>query len=55
MDSEAFLPLYPWLEYVGLAIAAAIAFPVIFRCKARETGGLLRNHRTSRDRSRRKE
>ena len=52
---ERFLPLYSWLEYVGYAIAATIAIPVIFRFKDREIEGLLRNHWASRNGSRRKE
>ena len=49
---ERLLPLYPWLEYVGYAIAAAIAIPVVYRFKDREIEGLLRNHWASRNGSR---
>lgn len=52
---ERFLPLYPWLEYVGYAIIAAIAIPVFFRFKDREIENLLRNHWVSRNGSQRKE
>ena len=52
---ERLLPLYPWLEYVGYAIAAAVAIPVVYRFKDREIEGLLRNHWASRNGSQRKE
>ena len=52
---ERFLPLYPWLEYVGYAIAVAVAIPVVYRFKDREVEGLLRNHWASRNGSQRKE
>lgn len=53
--AEKILPLYPWLEYVGYAIAAAVAIPVFFRCKDSEVKGLLRNHWASKNGSQRKE
>ena len=43
------------LEYVGYAIAAAVAIPVVYRFKDREIEGLLRNHWASRNGSQRKE
>ncbi len=52
---ERLLPLYPWLEYVGYAIMAAVAIPVVYRFKDREIEGLLRNHWTSRNGLQRKE
>lgn len=52
---ERLLPLYPWLEYVGYVLAAAIAIPVIFRFKDREVEGLLRNLWASKNGSQRKE
>lgn len=52
---ERLLPLYPWLEYVGYAIAAAVAIPVVYRFKDREIEGLLRNYWASRNGSQRKE
>ena len=52
---ERLLPLYPWLEYVGYAIMAAVAIPVVYRFKDREIEGLLRNHWASRNGSQRKE
>lgn len=53
--AERFLPMYPWLEYAGYAIAAAVAIPVVHRFKDREVEGLLRNHWASRNGSQRKE
>lgn len=52
---ERLLPLYPWLEYVGYAIAAAVAIPVVYRFKDREVEGLLRNYWASLNGSQRKE
>lgn len=52
---ERLLPLCPWLEYVGYAIAAAVAIPVFFRFKDREVEGLLRNHWASKNGLQRKE
>lgn len=46
---EYLLPLYPWLEYVGCAIAAAVVISVFFRFKDTEIEGLLRSHWTSRN------
>lgn len=53
--AEQLLPMYPWLEYVGYAIAAVVAIPLFFRFKDREIEGLLRNHWASRNGSQRKE
>lgn len=53
--AEKILPLYPWLEYVGYAIATAVAIPVFFRCKDSEVKGLLRNHWASKNGLQRKE
>lgn len=53
--AKVLLPLYPWLEYVGYAIAAAVAIPVVYRFKDTEIEGLLRNHWASRNGSQRKE
>lgn len=49
------LPLYPWLKYVGYAIAALVCISVFFRFKDREVEGLLRNHWASLNGSQRKE
>ena len=46
---EYLLPLYPWLEYVGCAIAAAVVISVFFRFKDTEIEGLLRSHWASRN------
>lgn len=42
--AEYLLPLYPWLEYVGCAIAAAVVISVFYQFKDTEIEGLLRSH-----------
>lgn len=49
------LAMYPWLEYVGYAIAAVVIISAVYRFKDREIEDLLRSHWANRNGSQRKE